>query len=104
MTEDQYAVGEFGSDRAYEPFRETVRPRTTRRNPDYADANVSEDSIEGRCELTCPISDEEPELSDAITKIHHQIADLLRSPPAIRVRGRAQQVHRPVADLQHEST
>lgn len=60
LTEDQYAVGEFGSDRAYEPFGETVRPRTTRRNLDYADADVSEEGIEGRCELTDPISDEEP--------------------------------------------
>ncbi len=88
VTEDQYTVGEFGSDRAYEPFGETVRPRTMRRNPDHADADVSQDSIEGRCELTGPISDEEPQLSDAITKIHHQITDLLRRPPAIRIRGR----------------
>ncbi len=83
LTEDQYAVGEFGSDRAYEPFGETVRPRAARRNPDYADADVRQDSIEGRGELTGPISDEEPELTDAIAKIHHQIADLLRSPPAV---------------------
>jgi hypothetical protein len=99
LAEDQYTVGEFGSDRADEPFSETVRPRTTRRNPDYADADVREDSIEGRGELTGPISDEEPELGDAIAKIHHQIADLLGSPLTVRVRGRAQQVHRPAADL-----
>jgi hypothetical protein len=54
LTEDQYAVGEFGSDRAYEPFGETARPRAARRNPDYADADVGEDSVEGRCELTGP--------------------------------------------------
>ena len=82
LTEDQYAVGEFGSDRAYEPSGETVRPRPTRRNLDYADADVSEDSIEGRCKLTGPIWDEEPELGDAIAKIHHQSAGLLRSPPS----------------------
>jgi hypothetical protein len=93
LTKDQETVGEFGSDRANEPFSDTVRPRTTRRNPDDADAHVSEDSIERRCKLTGPISEEEPELTDAIAKIHHQIADLLRSPPAVRIRGRAQQVH-----------
>ena len=27
LAEDQYTVGEFGSDRAYEPFSETVGPR-----------------------------------------------------------------------------
>src|SRR5262249_28871298 len=102
LTEDQYPVSEFGSDRAYEPFGEAIRLRTTRRNPNYADADISEDRVERRGELTGPISDEEPELTDAIIKIHHQIADLLRRPPAIRVRGRAQQVHRPAADLQHE--
>jgi hypothetical protein len=34
LAEDQHAVGEFGSDRAYEPFGETVRPRAARRNSD----------------------------------------------------------------------
>jgi hypothetical protein len=76
----------------------------TRRNLDHADAHIGEDSIERRYKLTGPISDEEPELSDAIAKIHHQIADLLRSPPAVRVRGRAQQVHGPAAHPQDEKT
>ena len=71
LTEDQHAVGAFGSDRAYEPFGETVRPGATRRNLDHADARIGEDSIERRYKLTGPISDEEPELSDAIAKIHH---------------------------------
>jgi hypothetical protein len=97
LTRDQDAVGEFGSDRAYESFGETVRPQAPRRNPDDADAHVGEDSIEGRGELIGPISDEEPELSDAIAKIHHQVADLLGSSPAVRVRGHAQQVHRTAA-------
>ena len=77
-------------------------PAYNRRNADHADAHVGEDSVEGRGELTGPISDKEPELRDSITKIHQQIADLLRSPPAIRVCGRAQQVHRPAADLQYK--
>ena len=92
LTEDQHLVGEFGSDGADEPFGETVRPRTTRRNPDGPDADVSKDSIKGRGELTGPISDEEPELSDAIAKIHYQVADLLRRPRAVRARSHAQQI------------
>ena len=32
-----------------------------------------------------PISHEEPELRNAIAKIHHRVADLLRSPPAVGV-------------------
>ena len=80
LTEDQYPVGEFGSNRTDEPFGETIRPRTARRNLHNADADVSKNRIEGRGELTCSISNKEPELGDAIAKIHHQIADLLRRP------------------------
>lgn len=82
LTEDQYAVGEFGSDRAYEPFGETVRPRAARRNPDYADADVGEDSIEGRGELTGPISDEDRN-------------SLMRSPRSITRLRTCCVVHRP---------
>jgi hypothetical protein len=88
LTEDQYAVGEFGSDRTHEPFGDTVRPQATRRSPDHADADIGENSIERCNELTGSISDEKPELGDAIAKIHHQIADLLGGPPPVRVRGR----------------
>jgi hypothetical protein len=59
---DQHAVGEFGSDRTHEPFGETVRPRTTRRNPDHTDAHIGQDRIERRGELAGPISDQETEL------------------------------------------
>ena len=46
LIDDQHAVGEFGSDRAYEPFGKTVHPRATGRNPDHADAHSGQDSIE----------------------------------------------------------
>jgi hypothetical protein len=90
LTEDQHSIGEFGSEGADEPFGDTGRSRTARRNLDHVESPVGEDSIEGRSELTSPISEEKPELSDAITKIHHQSAGLLRSPPAVWVCGRAQ--------------
>src|SRR6185312_16964266 len=70
LIEDQYAVGEFGSDRAHEPFGETVRPRTTRRYPDHADAHIGQDSIERCCELAGSISDQETELVGAELAIH----------------------------------
>ena len=44
--EDQYVVGEFGSDRAHESFGKTVRARATWRNPDHADAHIGQDGIE----------------------------------------------------------
>jgi hypothetical protein len=102
LADDQHAVGEFGSEGADEPFGETVRPGAPRRNPDHADADIGEDGIERCCELTGSISDEEPELGEVIAEIHDQVADLLGGPLAVRVRGHAQQVHGPIADLQHE--
>jgi hypothetical protein len=66
------------------------------------DTGVGQDSIERRGELSGAVSDEEPELGDAVAEIHHQVADLLGSPSAIGVRGRTQHVHRPVGHLQHE--
>jgi hypothetical protein len=44
LIEDQHTVDEFGSDRAHEPFGETVPPRATRRNPDHADALIGQDT------------------------------------------------------------
>jgi len=37
-----------------------------------------------------------------VAEIHHQVADLLNGPSAVGVRRRANQVHRPAADLHHE--
>jgi hypothetical protein len=99
LVEDQDSVGEFGSDGSDEPFGETVRPRTTRRNLDHLDAHIGQDGIEGCCELSGPISDEELELGEVIAEVHRQVADLLGGPPAVGVRGRAQQVHGSVGDL-----
>jgi hypothetical protein len=88
LTEDQHAVGEFSSDRAHEPFGETVRLGATRRNPDYLNAHIGQDRIERRCELASTISDKKPKLGDAIAKIHHQVAGMLGGPPAVRVHRR----------------
>lgn len=55
-----------------------------RGNSHHADAHIGQDSVERRGELTAPVSDQEPELGDALAEIHHQVADLLGSPPAVR--------------------
>ena len=102
LTEDQHAVGELGSESAYEPFGETVRPRATRRNPDYLDAHIGENGIERCGELAGPVPDEEREFGDAIAEVHHEAADLLCGPWTVWVCGRAQQVHGSAGDLQHE--
>jgi hypothetical protein len=46
LTEDQHAVGEFGSEGAYESFGEAVRSWAAGRNLDHGDAGIGEDSVE----------------------------------------------------------
>ena len=46
LTEDQYSVGEFGSQGAHESFGEAVCPWATRGNLDHLDAHVGENSVE----------------------------------------------------------
>ena len=87
LTEDQHAVGEFGSDGADEPLGETVRLRAARRNPDYLDAHIGEDGVEGCGELASPVANEDLELGHAIAEIHHEVADLLGGPSAIGAGG-----------------
>ncbi len=45
-------------------------------NRDNLDAHIGQDSVERRGELTGSISDEEPELGEAITEIHEVTAGL----------------------------
>ena len=46
LTEDQHAVGEFGSQGADESFGEAVPSWAAWRNSDNMDAGVGEDSVE----------------------------------------------------------
>jgi hypothetical protein len=49
------------------------------------DAHIGQDSIERCGELAGPVSDKELELSDAIAKIHDQVAELLGGSAAVGV-------------------
>jgi hypothetical protein len=51
LAEDQYPVGEFGSDGSYESFSEAVRLWTLGWDLHDADTGVGEDGVEGRREL-----------------------------------------------------
>jgi hypothetical protein len=93
LVDDQHAVGQFGSQGADKPLGEAVRAWAPWRNLNYLDAHIGQDSVERRGELAGAVSDEESELGDAVIEVHHEVADLLGGPSAIRVGGRAQQVH-----------
>jgi hypothetical protein len=46
LAEDQYAIGEFGPQGAYESFGKAVCPWATRGDLDHLDARVGENSVE----------------------------------------------------------
>jgi hypothetical protein len=48
FTEDQDAVGEFGTDGQDEAFGEAIRPRTLRWDLHGVDPGIGEDGVEGR--------------------------------------------------------
>jgi hypothetical protein len=102
LPEDQHPVGDLGADGQHEAFGEAVRPRTARRDLDHLDTRVRHYRVERRRELTGPIADEEPKLSDMLAEVHHEVAGLLRPPGPVGMPGHTQDVQVAVADLEHE--
>ncbi len=67
FTENQHPVGDLGPDRADEPFRVGVRPRSSGWDRDCGDAGVGEDRVEGCGELPGPVADQEVEVGRPVT-------------------------------------
>src|SRR5262245_22751295 len=65
FTEDQDAVGEFGSDGQDESFGKAVRARTLRRDLDGVDPGAGQDAVEGGGELAGAVAEEEPKCGGA---------------------------------------
>src|SRR5512140_2480148 len=78
------------------------RARTAGRDLHGLDTSVGQDCIKRLGELPGPVANQEPEARGAITQIHQQVADLLYSPRAVRVRGYPEDVHVAAADLHDE--
>ena len=78
------------------------RPRAPGRDLHRLDTGAGQDRVEGCGELPGPVADQEPEVRGAVTEVHQQIADLLRGPRPVRVRGDPEDVHIAGADLHHE--
>jgi hypothetical protein len=96
------AIGEFSSQGADEPFGKAVRLWATWGNSDHLDAHIGENSVERGGELAGPVAHEESKLGDAITQIHHEVAELLGGPSTVGMGGRAQQMYRSAGQLQDE--
>src|SRR5208283_4830554 len=99
FAEDQHLIGDLGPGCEHEPFRVSVRARAPGRDLHRFDTSTGQDRVKRRSELTGPAAAEEPEVCCAITEIHHKVADLLRGPRPVWVRGDPKDVHIAGADL-----
>jgi hypothetical protein len=87
FAEDQHRVGGLGPRGEHEPFRISIRARTSGRDLHGLDARAGQGRIEGCGELPGPVADQKPEARGAVTEVHQEIADLLGGPQPIRVGG-----------------
>jgi hypothetical protein len=76
LAEDEHPVGELCPVGEHEPFRVSVRARAARRDLHGLDADAGQDRVERLGDLPGPVTDQEPEVRNAITKVHQQVADL----------------------------
>jgi len=102
LAEDQHPVGDLRPGREHEPFRTGIRARAPGRDFHGLDAGASQERVEARGELPGPVPDQESQVCGAIAEIHQEAADLLCGPRPVRVRGHAEDMHIPGADLDHE--
>ena len=102
LAEDQHPVGDLRPGGEHEPFRVSVRTRASGRDLHGLDTGAGQDCVERLGELPGPVADQEPEAGGAITQIHQEVADLLYSPRAVRVRGDPEDVPVAAAGLHDE--
>jgi hypothetical protein len=86
FAEDQHPAGDLRRGGKHEPFGVGVGAR------------AGQGRVEGSGELPGAVADQEPEVRGAVTKVHQEIADLLRGPLAVRVGGDPQDAHVAGAD------
>ena len=98
LAEDQHPVGDLGPDGQDEPFGETIRTRTPRRDLEHLDARARQDRVERRGELPSAVADEEPEPVGVLAEVHQQVAGLLSGPRPVGMGGHAQHVQVTVAE------
>ena len=91
--EDQHPVQEFVARCADVSLAGRVHPRSLNSGAQDRDASGLEDRIERGREVGAAVTDQEPEAREPLIQIQGQVAGLLHSPCAGRVRGDAAQVH-----------
>ena len=101
-TEDEYPVGELGTQGADPALRDRVGLRAARRGLDHGDAGVGQHCVEGVGELSGAVADQHGERGGAFTHVYQEVAGGLRGPRAVRVRGDTERVRIPGLELDHE--
>jgi hypothetical protein len=85
--DDEDPVEDLAACTADPALHDRVHPRCLRSGQQYAQALAPEYLIEHAGELTVPVSDQEFEVSDALTQLDRQVPGLLGHPGAGRVGG-----------------
>ena len=99
LAEDEHPVGDLGPGSEHEPFGKGVCARAPRRDHYRSDPGTGQDGVERVGELPGPVADQEAEVRGVLAEVHQEVADLLGGPRAVGVRGDAEDVHVPAADL-----
>jgi hypothetical protein len=102
FAEDQHPVCDLGPRGEHESLRKGVRARAPGWDLHSFDACAAQGRVEGIGELPGTVADQELEVRGAVTEVHQEVADLLGSPRAVRVRGNAEDMHVMGVDLDYE--
>ena len=79
-SEDEHPVQHLTPNGADPPLRVGIRPGCPHRRAQHLDPLGGKDRIERGCELGIPVAEHQPEPTDALLEVHHQVAGLLGHP------------------------
>ncbi len=102
FAEDQHRVCDLRPGGAYEPFGMGVRPWAWGRNRHGLDTGTGQGRVERCGELPGPVAGQEPDVRGVIAEVQQEIADLLRGPRPVRVRGDPEDMDVAAANFDHE--
>jgi hypothetical protein len=93
LAENQHTIEELAAKGADEPFAGRVHTRSLDRGAQDPGAGGLEDGVERGGEVRSAVADQEPDVLEPVVEGEGEVAGLLHSPLARRVRGDAAEVH-----------
>src|SRR6267378_8491715 len=97
--QDQEPIETLRANRPYEPLRDSVCLRGTKRRANDLNPIASEHPIETVGEFLVPVANQEPEGFRPVSQGPRQLARLLRDPQPTRIGGAPRKVHATTAQL-----